>query len=143
MIYTLDTNVFVDALRQPAELENLKAFLNWALPSTAVSSVVASELLAGARTETARRLVDTELLAAFARRKRIVAPSPEAWVKTGMLLDQSGGGTAGALSQNDLLLAYTARELGWVVITRDRDFARIRQRVNGLRIAPPYPRQPS
>lgn len=50
MIYTLDTNVLIDALRRPADLAALKVFLDWALPLMALSSVVASELLAGART---------------------------------------------------------------------------------------------
>ena len=59
------------------------------------------------------------------------------------VLGQSGGGTSGALSQNDLLLAHTARELGWCVITRDNDFARIRQQLKGLRVEAPYPRQPT
>ncbi|HYN81712.1 MAG TPA: PIN domain-containing protein [Gemmatimonadaceae bacterium] len=58
MIYTLDTNVFVDALRQPLDLDRLKAFLNWALPSTVLSSIVAAELMAGARTDKARRVLD-------------------------------------------------------------------------------------
>jgi len=49
VIYTLDTNVLVDALRQPPELDRLKAFLSWALPSTVLSSVVVTELTAGAR----------------------------------------------------------------------------------------------
>ena len=53
MIYTLDTNVLIDAMRYPSEMVLLKAFLEWALPHTVLSSVVASELLAGARTETA------------------------------------------------------------------------------------------
>ena len=30
MIYTLDTNVLVDAVRRPVDLEQLKQFLNWA-----------------------------------------------------------------------------------------------------------------
>lgn len=143
MIYTLDTNVFIDALRQPAELESLKEFLNWALPQTALSSVVASELLAGTRTQAARRLVEIDLLGAFARRGRIVAPSSDAWVKTGISLGQSSDRTSGVLLQNDLLLAHTARELGWSLITRDKDFVRIRQQVKGLRVEPPYPRQPT
>jgi len=49
VIYALDTNVLGDALRQPAELDRLKAFLSWALPSTELSSVVVAELTAGAR----------------------------------------------------------------------------------------------
>ncbi len=143
MIYTFDTNSLVDALRRPADLEHLKEFLNWALPQTALSSVVASELLAGARTESARRLVERELLGAFERRSRIIAPSPEAWAKTGLQRGQSSGGTVGALSQNDLLLAYTARELGWCIITRDTDFRRIRAQVKGLQVQAPYPLRPN
>lgn len=143
MIYTLDTNVFVDALRRRADLEQLKEFLGWALPQTALSSVVASELLAGARTATARRLVETELLAAFARRGRIIAPSPSAWVKTGSLLGRSGGVAVGARWQNDLLLAHTARELGWCVITRDKDVGRFRAQMKGLRVEGAYPRRPN
>ena len=72
MIYTLDTNVVIDALRRPAEMLRLKEFLDWALPHTALSSVVASELLAGARTDAARRLVERDLLGAFDRRGRMI-----------------------------------------------------------------------
>lgn len=143
MIYTLDTNILVDAVRQPADLEQLKQFLNWALPQTALSSVVASELLAGARTDAARRLVERELLDAFDRRGRIVAPSSEAWTKTGLLLGRFGGTTIGASWQNALLLAHTARERGWCVITRDKDFDRIRTHLKGLRVSAPYPRRPT
>ena len=78
MIFTLDTNVFIDALRQPPALDRLKAFLSWALPSTVLSSIVAAELTAGARSEKARRLLDDALLAAFERRARIIAPSTAA-----------------------------------------------------------------
>ena len=46
MIYTLVTNILIDALRRPAEMLRLTEFLKWALPHTALSSVVASELLA-------------------------------------------------------------------------------------------------
>jgi len=43
VIYTLDTNVVVDALRQSHELDRLKASLSWALPATVLSSIVAAE----------------------------------------------------------------------------------------------------
>ena len=143
MIYTLDTNVLVEAVRRPVDLEQLKHFLSWALPQTALSSVVATELLAGARTEAARRFVERDLLGAFDRRGRIIAPSVEAWTKTGLLLGRFGGGSIGAQWQNDLLIAYTARERGWCVITRDKDFERIRLHIRGLRVAAPYPRRPN
>jgi hypothetical protein len=42
VIYALDTNVLVDALRLSPELDRLNAFLGWALPSTVLSSIVAA-----------------------------------------------------------------------------------------------------
>ena len=143
MIYTLDTNLWVDALRQPAELDRLKGFLNWALPQTALASVVAAELLAGARTEAARRALEAEVLEPFARRGRLQAPSVEAWRRTGILLGELRLPRGHAGWQNDLLLASMAREHGWVVLTRDADFSWLRQYIRGLQIQPPYPRRAS
>ncbi len=143
MIYTLDTNVVIDALRRPAEMLRLKEFLDWALPHTALSSVVASELLAGARTDAARRLVERDLLGAFDRRGRIVAPSAMAWTKSGLVLGRAATASIGASWQNDLLLAHTAREFGWTLITREKDFTRIRPLVKGLQLDVPFPRRPN
>lgn len=143
MIYTLDTNVLIDAIRQPAELERLKAFLSWALPQTVLSSVVAVELLAGARTTAARRLVEAELLAAFERRGRIVAPTAGAWLQAGSLLGRLKREGPGESWQNDVLLACSARERGWVVVTRDADVVRLRAEVRGLRVEAPFPKRPS
>ncbi len=139
MIYTLDTNVFVDALRQPAELDRLKAFLSWALPSTVLSSIVAAELTAGARTDRARRVLDDAVLAPFDRRGRILAPSVAAWRRTGALVARTGATGLTASRQNDALLAVQARERGWVVVTRDQDFQALRPFVHGLKVAAPYP----
>jgi len=142
MIYTLDTNILIDAVRRPADMLGLKDFLEWALPHTALSSVVASELLAGARTESARRLIERDLLGAFERRGRILAPSAAAWSKTGLVLGSRATASIGVSCQNDLLLAHTAREFGWTLITRDEGFTRIRPLVKGLRIEAPFPRRP-
>lgn len=142
MIYTLDTNVLVDALRQPPELNRLKTFLSWALPWTVLSSVVAAELIAGARTEKARRLLDGELLDAFERRSRIHAPSAAAWRRAGALVARTGVVGLSASRQNDLLLATQARERGWVLVTRDRDFEALRPLLAGLRVAKPFPLRP-
>lgn len=142
MIYTLDTNVFVDALRQPPELDRLKTFLSWALPSTVLSSIVAAELTAGARTDKARRLLDDALLAPFERRGRILAPSSVAWRRSGAVLARTGTGSASASRQNDVLLAVQAREHGWTVVTRDSDLRTLRTQVPGLQVVAPFPERP-
>jgi predicted nucleic acid-binding protein len=139
VIYTLDTNVVVDALRQPSELDHLKAFLSWALPSTVLSSVVAAELAAGARTDRARRALNDAVLAPFDRRDRILAPSVAAWRHTGTVLARTDASPVAASRQNDVLLATQAREHGWVVITRDRDLDALRPMIRGLQVAAPYP----
>ena len=142
MIYTLDTNVLVDALRQPTELDRLKAFLTWALPATVLSSVVVAELSAGARTEKARRVLDDQFLEAFERRGRIVAPSAQAWRRSGALIGKIGPVGLRASRQNDTLLAVQAREGGWTLVTRDRDFDSLRPLVAGLKVMAPFPDRP-
>lgn len=141
MIYTLDTNVLVDALRRPAELDRLKAFLSWALPSTVLSSVVVAELTVGTRTPKAREVLEQQFLAPFERRGRILAPSAAAWRRAATVL----GATSGAPSANrlnDVLLACQARECGWTIVTRDTDFTAIRRSVTGLKVAAPFPARP-
>lgn len=142
MIYTPDTNVLMDALRRPAELDRLKTFLRWALPSTVLSSIVAAELTAGARTETSRAILDDALLAPFDRRGRIVAPSAAAWRRMGGVLVRLGAADSSASRQNDVLLAVQARDHGWTVITRDQDLKQLRTQVSGLRVVVPFPERP-
>lgn len=137
MIYTLDTNVLIDAVRQPAELDRLKAFLSWALPSTVLSSIVAAELTAGARTPKALDALDQLFLAPFERRGRILAPSAVAWRRAVQVL-----GAASGSAFNDALLACQAREHGWMVLTRDAAFGGLRRTVRGLKVAAPFPARP-
>jgi len=137
VIYTLDTNIVVDALRQPADLDRLKAFLSWALPSTVLSSVVAAELTVGARTPKARDVLDQAFLAPFERRGRILAPSNAAWRRAAHLR-----GVASGNAFNDALLACQSREYGWTLLTRDADFGALRRTVSGLKVAAPFPTRP-
>ena len=139
MIFTLDSNVVVDALRQPREFERLSAFLRWATPWTVLSSVVATELSAGAKTDKTRRGLEEKVLAPFARRNRIVAPSEGAWRRTGSLLAATTAPSVGRGRQNDLLLAAQARESGWTIVTRDRDFDALRSLIAGLKVVAPFP----
>jgi len=138
LTYTLETYVLVDALRQPAELDRLKAFLSCALPATVLSSVVVAELTAGARTAKAREALYQQFLAPFERRARILAPSAAAWRRAAAVLAESTG-TPSADRLSDVLLACQAREFGWTIVTRDADFAAIRRSVTGLNVAAPFP----
>jgi predicted nucleic acid-binding protein len=142
VIYSLDANVFVDALRQPHELDRLSEFLRWGLSRTVLSSVVAAELSAGVRTDGARKILDERILAPFSRRNRIVAPSEGAWHRVGGLMAMTNATRVSASRQNDLLLAAQARESGWTVVTRDRDFDALRRLIGGLRVAEPFPERP-
>ena len=142
MIFSLDSNVFVYALRQPTELDRLKAFLSWALPSTVLPSVVAAELTAGARTPAARKALDEHFLAPFERRGRIIAPSAAAWRRAGAVMARSGSGTTSASRLNDILLAAQAREHGWTVVSRDGDIRTLRAQITGLKVAAPFPARP-
>ncbi len=99
MIYTLDTNIIIDAVRQPVELDRLKAFLSWALPSSVLSSIVAAELTAGARTPKALDVLDHAFLAPFEQRGRVLAPSDAAWRRAARTL-----GAASGNAFNDALL---------------------------------------
>lgn len=137
MIYTLDTNVIIDALRQPAELDRLKGFLSWALPSAVLSSVVVAELTAGARSAKVLEALDAQFLAPFERRGRILAPSTAAWRRAA-----TTRGAASGSAFNDALLACQAREQGWTIITRDADFAALRRVISGLKVAAPFPARP-
>jgi predicted nucleic acid-binding protein len=49
--YALDTNIYIDAFRDPAVEAALLRFLERALPFTFLSAVVMQELVAGARTQ--------------------------------------------------------------------------------------------
>jgi predicted nucleic acid-binding protein len=137
--YTLDTNVLIDALNQPAHLEVLSDFLQWALPSTFLSAVVLFELEAGTQTPRQRTLLE-QLVGPFERRGRLFAPSAVAWRQAGQFVAQGvRAETSGG--QNDLLLALSCREAGLTLITRDRDFKRLARQVRGLAVVEPFPKR--
>lgn len=140
--FTLDSNIFIDALRVPAELAALKSFLERALPVSYLSAVVVQELEAGATSRAQAGLIADQLVAPFARRNRLLAPSADAWVRSGRVLRELQRGHREPLRQslgNDAVLACACREEGITLITRDRGFRRIRRYVAGLQLARPYP----
>jgi predicted nucleic acid-binding protein len=135
--FTLDSTVLIDALRSDAGSEAFVGFMHWARHHVFVSAVVVAELEAGARSAAARDRLEA-VIAPFDRRNRVVAPTFGEWRRAGRLLAELPDRTP-ALRQNDALLATQARNLGWVVITRDRDFGELRARIPGLQVMPPFP----
>jgi predicted nucleic acid-binding protein len=132
--FVLDTQLFIDAFRDPAANEALQQFHRAFSPFAHLSVIVAQELRAGVRQPRDRKALERNVLRVFARAGRIITPSPDAWHRSGDLLSEMAmqpGLEIARVSKafaNDLLLALSCRESGCVLVTEnDRDFSRIRR----------------
>ena len=117
-------------------------------PHFHVSSIVAAELRAVARSPRDRRAIEERLLGPFARQERILTPSPAAWDALGRTLatlrEREGLPRAQASRgfAFDVLLAFSCRENGAVLVSANaKDMARIR-RVFAFDFVAPYPVTP-
>ncbi|MGQ0549168.1 MAG: type II toxin-antitoxin system VapC family toxin [Armatimonadota bacterium] len=140
--YVLDTNVLIDALNLPAQLEALLGFLHWALPTTYLSAIVVYELAAGTTTPRQRALLEQQVAGPFVRRGRVFAPSVGAWQRAGRLF-AGGHRVSTPAGLNDLLLAVSSREAGLTIVSNDRGVRRLTGIVSGLSVVPPFPTPPS
>lgn len=143
--YALDSSCYVDASRDAGELAALQGFVTRAAPGLYVSSVVVAELRGGTRSGKDRKLLEEKVVGPFARRDRILTPSAAAWDALGRTLSVLREREGLQLSQVprsfafDVLLAYSCREHGVVLVTRNsRDMQRIR-RVFTFEHVAPYP----
>jgi len=134
--YVLDTQLFIDAFRNPTANEILQQFHRAFAPFEYLSAVVAQELRAGVKSTRDRKALERNVVDVFERSGRMFAPSVSAWHRSGDLLAdmaRNEGLEIGRVSKsfaNDLLLALSCREEGCVLVTGNhRDFQRIRQRV--------------
>ena len=134
--YVLDTQIYIDAFRDPNANEALQRFHRAFAPFEYLSVIVAQELRAGMRRERDRKALERNVLSVFERSGRTFAPSATAWHRSGDLLSDMArkeGLEVGRVSKsfaNDLLLALSCREAGCVLVTgNDRDFQRIRRHV--------------
>ena len=135
--YVLDTQLFINAFRDPAANEALQRFHRAFSPFEHLSVIVAQELRAGVRQPADRKALERRVLSVFERAGRTMTPSPDAWHRSGDLLSEMAkqeGMEIARVSKafaNDLLLALSCRESGCVLITEnDRDFSRIRRFVS-------------
>jgi predicted nucleic acid-binding protein len=132
--YVLDTQLFIDAFRDPAANEALQQFHRAYSPFEHFSVIVAQELLAGVRRPQDRKALERNVLKVFRRASRTIVPSSDAWHRSGDLLSEMAGQGGLELARvskafaNDVLLALSCREAGCVLVTdNERDFQRIRR----------------
>ncbi len=141
----LDTNLYIDALRDPTKELALEAFLERNAPMTYMSAVVMQELRAGAVTDVQARALQDGIFDAFERRSRIAAPSALAFKECGRILAalfRQDGVPYKARPRslvNDILIAITCRENGFTLLTADGDFKTIRSHLRGFAYLPPWP----
>jgi predicted nucleic acid-binding protein len=141
--YVLDTQLFINAFRDPTANEALQRFHRAFAPFEHLSVIVAQELRAGVKRDPDRRALERNVLNVFERAGRTIAPSADAWHRSGDLLSgmaMKDGLEIGRLSKsfaNDVLLALSCREAGCVLVTdNERDFQRIRRYLQFDFVAP-------
>ncbi|CAN5718185.1 hypothetical protein BH24ACI5_BH24ACI5_17430 [soil metagenome] len=148
MKYAFDTNVFVDSFRSEKAEGELLAFLKRALPFTFLSAVVMQELAVGARSEQATRALRRLLFEPFEKRSRVFVPSAAAFLESGSMIASLAAQEGRQVSENpsllnDALIAWSCREQGITLITRDSDFDRFLPFLRGWRHIAPWPVIPS
>lgn len=143
--YILDTNIYVDAIREPEKEDALGVFLERNTPTTFMSAVVMQELRAGAVTDSQSRALQDGIFGAFERRNRVATPSGGAFKDCGRVLaalfrkDGVSYRDRARSLVNDILIAITCREGGLTLITADTDFGMIQPYLRGFKYVPPWP----
>jgi predicted nucleic acid-binding protein len=143
--YLLDTNIYIDAIRDPEKEQSLGIFLERNTPMTYMSAVVMEELRAGAVTDAQARALQDGIFGAFERRNRVAGPSAGAFKDCGRILatlfrqDGVPYRERPRSLVNDILIAITCRENGFTLVTADDDFKTIRPHVRGFTYVPPWP----
>jgi len=143
--YTLDTHLYIDAIRDPVKQRGLDEFLERHAPMTYMSAVVVQELRAGAVTDAQARALQDGIFDAFERRNRVAGPSAAAFRDCGRILAALFRQDGVPFRErprslvNDILLAITCRENGITLVTADGDFQMIRPHLRGFAYLPPWP----
>lgn len=144
--YVADTNLFIRATRDDEWSQALETFLLAFTPSVYLHSVVALEVLAGATDPDLERKTWERFIRPWERRNRVITPSHGAWTRAAGALARlvregkvsPGRGIERSLV-NDCLIAASARDYGFVLVTDNvHDFELIR-RVLPIEYVSPWP----
>jgi predicted nucleic acid-binding protein len=123
--YLLDTNVYLDAARSAPRRDQFRSAFFPLLPATYLSAVVAYELMVDAADRRSRAYV-ADFLRPLERTGRVVTPTFDDWTEAAALVtaielrDRGWRSKLPALL-NDILIALSARRIGAMVLTRNRD----------------------
>lgn len=143
--YVLDTNVYVDANRDPQQAHALAAFVGTFVASVYLSAVVVQELLAGAISAAAARRLQADVIDPYEGAGRVITPSYQSFKRTGRVVASMirSGVTLATAERgflNDILLATSCLELNLTLVTRNaRDFKQITRYLPGFAFVLPYP----
>jgi predicted nucleic acid-binding protein len=144
--YVVDTNVLIHAIRNEAARERLAAWQRRLAPHIHQHAVVVAELLIGAPDEAAYERWYGRWVAPAERVRRLITPSAGVWARAARIIPRlltAGHVTRSGISQsffNDCLLAASAREDGYVLVTHDlADFELIARVEPGFSFVPPFP----
>jgi predicted nucleic acid-binding protein len=145
--YVIDTNLYVEAITTDEGNQALAAFQRRCAPFLFQHSTIALEILAGARNEADYREYHADWIAPFEDLRRVITPSHATWARAALIVARLVGHrrlSPGGFSRsflNDCLIAASARDHGFVLVTRNTaDFALISQVERGIRYEPPWPR---
>lgn len=144
--YVVDTNLYVEAIRTDEGNRSLAEFQRRYAPVLFQHSVVAQEILAGARDEGTYREYHEDWVKPFEDLDRVLSPDHGSWLGAALIMTrlvERGSMSPGGFTRsflNDCLIAATAREHGFVLITRNtRDYTMIREVEPGIRFEAPWP----
>lgn len=144
--YVVDTNLYVEAITTDDGNAALAAFQRRCAPFLFQHSTIAQEILAGARGEADYREYHQDWVAPFEDLRRVITPSHTTWTRAALIvarLVERGHLSPGGFSRsflNDCLIAASARDHGFVLVTRNTgDFALISKVERGIRYEAPWP----
>lgn len=144
--YVVDTNLYVEAITTDEGNAALAAFQRRCAPFLFQHSTIAQEILAGARSEADYLEYREDWVAPFEDLGRVITPTHMAWTRAARIISRlvarkhlSPGGLRRSFL-NDCLIAASAREHGFILVTQNiGDFALISQVERGIRYQPPWP----
>jgi len=147
-LYVLDTNLYIRASRSEEWNGALEEFYASFAPFVYLHSVVATELLIGCTNDLLERRTQANLIEPFEARGRVITPTHGAWKRAGRIISRlvsqrhlSSNGVPRSFL-NDCLLATSASDRGYTIITDNLADFELIARVADVDVVPPWPERP-